>query len=54
MIAVGYGIALLDDEPVETFLRASGPGGQNVNKVWSYCTTKAEERSWIERDGGNA
>ena len=33
MIAVGHGIELSDDELVETFLRASGPGGQNVNKV---------------------
>jgi ribosome-associated protein len=33
MIAVGHGIALAEDELSETFLRASGPGGQNVNKV---------------------
>ena len=33
MIAVGHGIALNEDELSETFLRASGPGGQNVNKV---------------------
>ncbi len=33
MIAVGHGIALAEDELSETFLRASGPGGQNVNKL---------------------
>jgi ribosome-associated protein len=33
VIEVGDGIALGEDEVAETFLRASGPGGQNVNKV---------------------
>ena len=33
MIAVGHGIALDEAELAETFLRASGAGGQNVNKV---------------------
>ncbi len=33
MIRVTDTIFLQDDEIVETFIRASGPGGQNVNKV---------------------
>ncbi len=32
-IAVGHGIVLDEDELTETFMRASGAGGQNVNKV---------------------
>jgi len=33
MIPVTNQISLADDEIEESFLRASGPGGQNVNKV---------------------
>jgi ribosome-associated protein len=33
VIPVTRSIALDEDEIVETFVRASGPGGQNVNKV---------------------
>jgi ribosome-associated protein len=33
MIPVTDQISLADDEIEESFLRASGPGGQNVNKV---------------------
>lgn len=33
MIQVTRSIALADTEIVESFVRASGPGGQNVNKV---------------------
>ncbi len=33
MIAITRSIALADDEIEESFVRASGPGGQNVNKV---------------------
>ncbi len=33
MIFVAPGIQLDDDEVVLSFVRASGPGGQNVNKV---------------------
>jgi ribosome-associated protein len=33
VIELGHGLALGESELVETFARASGPGGQNVNKV---------------------
>jgi len=33
MIEIGHGIVIGEDEIEESFVRASGPGGQNVNKV---------------------
>lgn len=33
MLVVNVDIAIADDELVERFVRSSGPGGQNVNKV---------------------
>jgi ribosome-associated protein len=33
MISIAPGIAIGEDEIKETFVRSSGPGGQNVNKV---------------------
>lgn len=35
MIEITQGIAIEEDELEESFIRASGPGGQNVNKVSS-------------------
>lgn len=35
MLAISDTLALPDDELVERFVRAAGPGGQNVNKVAS-------------------
>ena len=34
-IPCGHGVAIDEDEISESFVRASGPGGQNVNKVAS-------------------
>jgi len=44
MIAVTPEIALDDDEIAETFIRASGPGGQNVNKVSSAVQIRFDVR----------
>ena len=33
MLTIGSDIAIPDDELVERFVRSTGPGGQNVNKV---------------------
>ena len=33
MLEIAPGLALPDEELVERFVRSSGPGGQNVNKV---------------------
>lgn len=33
MLEISPAIAIPDDELIERFVRASGPGGQNVNKV---------------------
>ena len=44
MIAVTPEITLDDDELIETFIRASGPGGQNVNKVSSAVQLRFDVR----------
>ena len=33
MLAISPAVSIADDELIERFVRASGPGGQNVNKV---------------------
>ncbi len=44
MIVVTPEIAIGEDELVETFIRASGPGGQNVNKVSSAVQLRFDVR----------
>lgn len=44
MIVVTPEIAVGDDELIETFIRAQGPGGQNVNKVSSAVQVRFDVR----------
>ena len=63
MIAVTDTIAIADGEISESFIRASGPGGQNVNKVASAVQLRfdirgspslpAAVRERLERLGGH-
>jgi ribosome-associated protein len=44
MIAINHELALDEREISETFIRASGPGGQNVNKVASAAQLRFDVR----------
>ena len=45
MIAIDADLALDDGEISESFIRASGPGGQNVNKVSSAVQLRFDMRN---------
>ena len=44
MIPIGDGLTLDERDPEESFIRASGPGGQNVNKVASAVQLRFDLR----------
>lgn len=44
MIQITHDIAIADSEITEEFIRASGPGGQNVNKVASAVQLRFDVR----------
>lgn len=45
MIEVTPSITLADDEVIERFIRAAGPGGQNVNKVSTAVELRFDVRA---------
>ena len=42
MLEITPNLSIADDELVERFVRSSGPGGQNVNKVATACQLRCD------------